>query len=64
MMRGRLDTPTLAGGLSLLVVGLFLLLDSVGELDLTVGWTASLLLAAAGLTLVVSGVAEERRRRG
>lgn len=52
----RLDLTSLVGGLALLVIGLFLLLDGAGELDLSVGWTASLLLAGAGATVLASGL--------
>lgn len=52
----RLDLTSLVGGLMLAVIGLFLLLDSLGELDLTAGWTASMLLAGVGGTLLASGV--------
>lgn len=54
----RLHPTSLVGGFALLVVGLFLLLDSTGDLDLTVGWTASLVLAATGATLLASGLGD------
>ena len=59
----RTDPTTLVGGLTLVVVGIFLLLDSLDEIDLTAGWAASLLLAAAGATILAGGLAEERDRR-
>lgn len=52
----RLDLTSLVGGIALLVIGLFLLLDSLGELELTGGWTASLVLAGGGATLLASGL--------
>ncbi|WP_158276609.1 hypothetical protein [Paraconexibacter algicola] len=52
----RLDLTSLVGGVALLVIGLFLLLDGTGEVDLTLGWTASLVLAGAGATLLVGGL--------
>ena len=51
----RLDPATTAGALALLVIGLFLLLDSTDAIDLTSGWALSLLLAAGGATLLASG---------
>jgi len=54
----RLDLTSLVGGLSLLVIGLFLLLDSTDEIDLTAGWAASLVLAGIGATLLTSGLGE------
>lgn len=56
----RLDLTSLVGGLALLLVGLFLLLDSTGSVDLTAGWAASLVLAGAGATLLASGLGDRR----
>jgi len=59
----RLDLTCLVGGLALLAVGLFLLLDSTGSVHLTAGWTASMILAAVGGTLVASGLGDGRHGR-
>ena len=42
--------------MALLIVGLFLLLDSTGEIHLTVEWAGPLILAAIGATLLASGL--------
>ncbi len=52
----RVDLTALVGGVALLIVGLFLLLDSTGELRLTVEWAGPLILAAIGATLLASGL--------
>jgi hypothetical protein len=57
-MRRHLDLTSLVGGLSLLVIGLFLLLDSTDDIDLTAGWAASLVLAGVGATLLASGLGQ------
>ena len=57
-MRRHLDLTSLVGGLSLLVIGLFLLLDSTDDIDLTAGWAASLVLAGVGATLLTSGLGQ------
>ena len=46
-----------AGGLAVAGLGVLLLLDSVGALDLTFGWLAPALLAAIGVILVGRGLA-------
>ena len=57
-MRERIDLTSLVGGLALLVIGLFLLLDSTGDIDLTAGWAGSLVLAGIGATMLASGLGE------
>ncbi len=52
----RLDRTSLAGGIALLVIGLLLLLDSTGELELTAGWATSAFLAGLGVTLLAGGL--------
>ena len=45
-----------AGGLAVAGLGLLLLLDSVGAIELTLGWLAPALLAAIGVVLVGRGL--------
>lgn len=52
----RVDHTTLAGGVALLVLGLLLLLDSTGELELTAGWATSAFLAGLGATLLAGAL--------
>ena len=47
----------MAAGLVAVVVGTLLALDQGGTIDLSTGWIAALLCAAAGLVLIVGGVA-------
>ena len=50
------DAPTLAGGLAVLVLGAVLLADSAGAFELTFAAFGPLVLAAVGVTLLVSGL--------
>ena len=57
----RRDLPTLVGGLAAAGVGAVLLLDGVDAIRLSFGWLWPLLLAAAGLYLLASGLTRRRR---
>lgn len=57
MDRARFDLPSLVGGLSLVVLGVLLLLDLSETLALGFGELAPACLAAAGATLLASGLA-------
>ena len=52
----RPDLPTLVAGLSLLVLGGLLALDSQGALELTLGTVAPIACAAIGAVLLSSGL--------
>jgi len=56
------DITTVVAGLSLLVVGTLLLLDTTGVLTLGVTGAVSILLTAIGAVVVASGIARTRRR--
>ena len=45
-----------AGGLAVAGLGVLLLMDSVGALDLTFGWLAPAVLAVIGVVLVGRGL--------
>ncbi|MCW3024218.1 MAG: hypothetical protein JWR30_3540 [Conexibacter sp.] len=53
----RPDLPTLVSGLSVMVLGSVLLLDSAGSLHLDFGSLAPLVLTVVGMILLVSGLA-------
>lgn len=57
MSRLRLDLPSLVGGLSLVAIGVLLLLDLGGTIELGFAELAPICLAAAGATLLASGLA-------
>ena len=59
--RRSLDVPTLVGGLAATGVGVLLLLDRVGAIELDFGWLWPALLAAVGAYLMASGLARRRR---
>ena len=52
----RADPPALAGGLAVIVLGAVLLADSAGAFDMTFAAFGPLVLAALGVTLLVSGL--------
>jgi hypothetical protein len=56
----RFDPVSLAAGLVTAALGVLLLLDQLGELELGFGYAAPAVLAAAGAVLVVSGLARRR----
>lgn len=56
----RPDRMSLAAGLVLVVLGVVLLLDSAGALDLTFGSMAPIAFAAVGAILLASGLTRGR----
>lgn len=60
-MRRAADLTGLVAGLLTAGLGLLLLLDGVGVLDLAPGTVGSLLLAVIGAMLLVSGLQSRRR---
>ena len=54
----RPDLATLVTGLSVLVLGTVLLLDQAGEISLSFGALAPLVLTVVGLVLLVGGLAK------
>jgi hypothetical protein len=63
-MRNRmnLDILSLGAGAAIAAVGVLVLLDSSGALDLSLGWMAVALTAAVGVVLVLSGLVRQRER--
>jgi hypothetical protein len=58
MSERRLDPVTLAAGLAAIAVGALLALERGGTIELSAGWIAALACAAAGVVLIVSGIAD------
>jgi hypothetical protein len=52
----RLDRTSLVAGLVTTVVGVVLLLDRAGTIDVKFGYTLPLLIAAVGAILLVAGL--------
>lgn len=52
----RPDAPAFVAGIGLLVLGVVLLMDSTGTLDLEFAAFGPLVLAAVGATLLASGL--------
>lgn len=61
MSRERLDLTSLAGGVVLIVVGVLLLLDRTGEIDLGFDGLWPMLAAATGAILLAAGLDDRRR---
>ncbi len=61
-MSRRPDPTGLAAGLAITALGGLLLLDQAGAVELDLGWAGVALSAAAGLILLVSGLAHDRDR--
>jgi len=56
----RLDPLSLLAGAAITVLGIFLVLDQAGAIDLDFGWLGVLLAAAAGGILLASGLLDRR----
>lgn len=63
MSRGRLDLASLVAGLALIAIGLFLLLDRTGALDVRFGALWPMLAGAVGAILLAAGMDDRRRGR-
>jgi hypothetical protein len=59
-MTRRFDPTSLVAGIAMSSVGLLLLLDDGGSVELTGGWLAAVITAAVGAILVASGLASRR----
>jgi hypothetical protein len=59
----NVDAASLASGAAAMAVGLLVLLDSAGAVDLSLGWIAVLLTGAVGAILVLSGLRDGSRDR-
>ena len=59
----RPDRVSLASGAVVAALGAFVLLESSGALDLSLGWIAVALTAGVGTILLVSGLAGGSRGR-
>jgi len=60
-MTRRFDPTSLVAGIAMSLLGLLLLLDDGGSMDLSGGWLAAVVCAAVGVILVASGLASRAR---
>ena len=60
-MKRSLNLAGLAAGIALVALGLAVVLDDAGEINLEFAFAGPSLLAAAGAVLLVSGLASRRR---
>ena len=56
------DVPGLVGAVAIVGLGILLVLDSDGRIDLEFAYTGPALLGALGIVLLVSGVWSRRAR--
>lgn len=57
----RLDPVSLTVGLATILLGLLLLLDQTGSIELTFGWLGAAVAALVGAGLLVSGLRDVDR---
>ncbi len=57
-----IDRASVAGGVAVALLGLVLLLDQLGTLQLDFGWALPAVLAVLGVGLVAAGLDDPRRR--
>jgi len=57
-MRRRIDVPSLVAGLAVVLLGVLLLLDRAGTLDLEFGWFLPAVAATVGAILLATGLAD------
>jgi hypothetical protein len=60
-IRARLDITSLVAGIATMVIGMLILLQEDGAIDLEAGWLLAALAAATGVVLVASGMGARRR---
>jgi hypothetical protein len=58
------DVTSMAAGLSLVALGVLIVLDADGSIDLGFAYMAPAIAAALGAILLASGLAAHGRRRG
>jgi hypothetical protein len=63
MRRGPLDLTSLVGGIVLMIVGVLILLDRTGDIDLRFDGLWPLLAGATGAVLLAAGLDDRRRGR-
>jgi preprotein translocase subunit SecF len=63
-VRGRPNLTALVAGLVLVVLGVLLVLDADGSIDLGFAYTVPVLVGALGAILLASGLASRARGRG
>jgi hypothetical protein len=59
-IRGRLDVTALVTGIAVVALGILILLQEEGTIDLESGWLLSAVAAATGVSLVASGIGARR----
>jgi hypothetical protein len=60
-VKDRLDVTALVAGAAICVLGVLILLQEDGTINLEAGWLLSAVAAATGVALVASGMGARRR---
>lgn len=63
MSAGRLDVTSLVAGIAVIALGVLLLLDRLGPIDVGFGYLGPALLATIGAMLLASGLSRGAGRR-
>jgi hypothetical protein len=59
-IREKLDVTSLVAGVAIVLLGILILLQEEGTIDLEAGWLLAVLAAATGVVLVASGMGARR----
>jgi hypothetical protein len=59
-IRDKLDITSLVAGIAIVLLGVLILLQEEGTIDLEAGWLLAVLAAATGVVLVASGMGARR----
>jgi hypothetical protein len=59
-IREKLDVTSLVAGVAIVLLGILILLQEEGTIDLEPGWLLAVLAAATGVVLVASGMGARR----
>lgn len=59
-LRERVDPTSLVAGIAVVLLGLLIMLQEEGSIDLESGWLLAGIAAASGIALVASGIGTRR----
>ena len=59
-MRREFDPVSLVGGVAIAVLGVVLMLDQGGDVELSAGLLGAILVGAFGLIMLISGLIDDR----
>jgi hypothetical protein len=59
-IRNKVDVTSLVAGIAIVMLGVLILLQEEGTIDLEAGWLLAILAAGTGVVLVASGMGARR----